>query len=83
MFRYRQNGFLYVIDVKIGPSSRFTGNQNLIYPHLITGGLVSTFDPRAINFGLPFGALPPIIGIGVYEASPGSPIAPIPFPGGR
>ena len=83
LFRYRQNRFLYAIDVKTGPSSRFTDNQNIIYPHLITGGLVSTYDPRATNFGLPLGALPPIIGIALYEANPNSQPVRIPWPGSK
>lgn len=68
-------GLLYGIDVKTGPNSRFTPQQEIVYPHALVGGMVVAPDLRISALGLiPGKPLPPIDIHEVYADGPGAPL---------
>ena len=68
-------GVLYGIDVKTGTASRFTPQQQIVYPHVEVGGLVASSDPKisalALTPGIP---LPHIELYELYTSGPGAPL---------
>lgn len=68
------SGLLLGVEIKTGDDPEFTLQQQIVYPHTLTGGLISTPDPKATTLGLAPGApLPPFPIFFLIAPGPGLP----------
>jgi hypothetical protein len=68
------SGLLLGVEIKTGDDPEFTLQQQIVYPHTLTGGLVSTPDAKATALGLlPGQPLPPFPIFFLMAPGPGLP----------
>jgi len=68
------SGLLLGVEIKTGDDPEFTPQQQIVYPHTLTGGLVSTPDAKATALDLlPGEPLPPFRIFFLMAPGPGLP----------